>query len=85
MYMRIGDSYSILCTHLKISLFLLTNRALLGHFTLNFFFIFSKVLGPLDENEFQAEDFDLLEKITYSTSAEKIKALVKEMGNTSKR
>ncbi|XP_064502085.1 UDP-glucose:glycoprotein glucosyltransferase 2 isoform X5 [Pseudopipra pipra] len=43
-----------------------------------------RVLGPLDENEFYAEDFDLLEKITYSTSAEKIKALVKEMGNSSK-
>ncbi|XP_027530452.1 UDP-glucose:glycoprotein glucosyltransferase 2 isoform X4 [Neopelma chrysocephalum] len=43
-----------------------------------------RVLGPLDENEFYAEDFDLIEKITYSTSAEKIKALVKEMGNSSK-
>ncbi|XP_050188414.1 UDP-glucose:glycoprotein glucosyltransferase 2 isoform X4 [Myiozetetes cayanensis] len=43
-----------------------------------------RVLGPLDENEFSAEDFDLLEKITYSTSAEKIKALVKQMGNSSK-
>uniref|UniRef100_A0A8B9IWZ0 UDP-glucose ceramide glucosyltransferase-like 1 n=1 Tax=Amazona collaria TaxID=241587 RepID=A0A8B9IWZ0_9PSIT len=44
-----------------------------------------RVLGPLDENEFYAEDFNLLEKITYSTSAEKIKAIVKEMGNSSKR
>uniref|UniRef100_A0A672U8Q6 UDP-glucose ceramide glucosyltransferase-like 1 n=1 Tax=Strigops habroptila TaxID=2489341 RepID=A0A672U8Q6_STRHB len=43
-----------------------------------------RVLGPLDENEFYAEDFNLLEKITYSTSAEKIKAVVKEMGNSSK-
>ncbi|XP_041899579.1 UDP-glucose:glycoprotein glucosyltransferase 2 isoform X4 [Corvus kubaryi] len=43
-----------------------------------------RVLGPLDENEFSAEDFNLLEKITYSTSAEKIKAIVKEMGNSSK-
>ncbi|XP_071405469.1 UDP-glucose:glycoprotein glucosyltransferase 2 isoform X2 [Pithys albifrons albifrons] len=43
-----------------------------------------RVLGPLDENEFYAEDFNLLEKVTYSTSAEKIKALVKEMGNSSK-
>ncbi|KAL9866935.1 UDP-glucose:glycoprotein glucosyltransferase 2 isoform 2-T2 [Geothlypis trichas] len=43
-----------------------------------------RVLGPLDENEFHAEDFILLEKITYSTSAEKIKAIVREMGNSSK-
>ncbi|XP_054048102.1 UDP-glucose:glycoprotein glucosyltransferase 2 isoform X2 [Rissa tridactyla] len=43
-----------------------------------------RVLGPLEENEFYAEDFNLLEKITYSTSAEKIKAIVKEMGNSSK-
>uniref|UniRef100_A0A8B9VPR4 UDP-glucose glycoprotein glucosyltransferase 2 n=1 Tax=Anas zonorhyncha TaxID=75864 RepID=A0A8B9VPR4_9AVES len=39
-----------------------------------------KILGPLDKDEFYAEDFNLLEKITYSTSAEKIKAIVKEMG-----
>ncbi|KAI6078726.1 UDP-glucose:glycoprotein glucosyltransferase 2 [Aix galericulata] len=39
-----------------------------------------KVLGPLDKDEFYAEDFNLLEKITYSTSAEKIKAIIKEMG-----
>ncbi|XP_010193093.1 PREDICTED: UDP-glucose:glycoprotein glucosyltransferase 2-like, partial [Mesitornis unicolor] len=39
-----------------------------------------RILGPL----FYAEDFNLLEKITYSTSAEKIKAIVKEMGNSSK-
>ncbi|KAM6293155.1 UDP-glucose:glycoprotein glucosyltransferase 2 isoform 3-T6 [Porphyrio hochstetteri] len=43
-----------------------------------------RVLGPLGENEFYAEDFNLLEKITYSTSAEKIKSIVKEMGNSSK-
>jgi len=49
------------------------------------FFSLSKILGPLNENEFYAEDFDLLEKITYSTSAEKIKAIIKEMGNISKR
>ncbi|KAM8819785.1 UDP-glucose:glycoprotein glucosyltransferase 2 [Eudromia elegans] len=39
-----------------------------------------RILGPLDENEFYAEDFQLLEKITYATSAEKIKIIVKEMG-----
>uniref|UniRef100_A0A8C5UAY6 Uncharacterized protein n=1 Tax=Malurus cyaneus samueli TaxID=2593467 RepID=A0A8C5UAY6_9PASS len=44
-----------------------------------------RILGPLDESVFYAEDFNLLEKITYSTSAEKIKAIVKEMGNSSKR
>ncbi|XP_068038575.1 UDP-glucose:glycoprotein glucosyltransferase 2 isoform X3 [Anomalospiza imberbis] len=43
-----------------------------------------RVMGPLDENEFYVEDFNLLEKVTYSTSAEKIKAIVKEMGNSSK-
>lgn len=85
MYMGTGILYSILCTHLKISLFLLTNRAEHYWTFYPFFFFLSKVLGPLDENEFQAEDFNLLEKITYSTSAEKIKALIKEMGNTSKR
>lgn len=46
---------------------------------------FSKILGPLDKDEFYAEDFNLLEKITYSTSAEKIKAIVKEMGISTKR
>uniref|UniRef100_A0A8C8SRN2 UDP-glucose ceramide glucosyltransferase-like 1 n=1 Tax=Pelusios castaneus TaxID=367368 RepID=A0A8C8SRN2_9SAUR len=39
-----------------------------------------RVLGPLNENEFYTEDFHLLEKITFSTSAEKIKGVVKEMG-----
>ncbi|XP_064360688.1 UDP-glucose:glycoprotein glucosyltransferase 2 isoform X5 [Dromaius novaehollandiae] len=43
-----------------------------------------RILGPLDENEFYAEDFHLLEKITYSTSAEKIKTIVKEMGISTK-
>uniref|UniRef100_A0A8B9T8Q0 UDP-glucose ceramide glucosyltransferase-like 1 n=1 Tax=Anas platyrhynchos TaxID=8839 RepID=A0A8B9T8Q0_ANAPL len=43
-----------------------------------------KILGPLDKDEFYAEDFNLLEKITYSTSAEKIKAIVKEMGISTK-
>uniref|UniRef100_A0A8B9QEK0 UDP-glucose glycoprotein glucosyltransferase 2 n=1 Tax=Apteryx owenii TaxID=8824 RepID=A0A8B9QEK0_APTOW len=43
-----------------------------------------RILGPLDENEFYAEDFHLLEKKTYSTSAEKIKTIVKEMGISTK-
>ncbi|XP_072217611.1 UDP-glucose:glycoprotein glucosyltransferase 2 isoform X2 [Excalfactoria chinensis] len=43
-----------------------------------------RILGPLGENEFQTEDFNLLERITYSTSAEKIKAVVKEMGVNTK-
>ncbi|KAG6938824.1 UDP-glucose glycoprotein glucosyltransferase 2, partial [Chelydra serpentina] len=43
-----------------------------------------RVLGPLDENEFYTEDFHLLEKITFSTSGEKIKGVVKEMGISSK-
>ncbi|EMP29740.1 UDP-glucose:glycoprotein glucosyltransferase 2 [Chelonia mydas] len=43
-----------------------------------------RVLGPLDENEFFTEDFHLLEKITFSTSAEKIKSIVREMGISSK-
>uniref|UniRef100_A0A8C2U9X1 UDP-glucose glycoprotein glucosyltransferase 2 n=1 Tax=Coturnix japonica TaxID=93934 RepID=A0A8C2U9X1_COTJA len=43
-----------------------------------------RILGPLGENEFQTEDFNLLEQITYSTSAEKIKAVVKEMGVNTK-
>uniref|UniRef100_A0A674K6U8 UDP-glucose ceramide glucosyltransferase-like 1 n=1 Tax=Terrapene triunguis TaxID=2587831 RepID=A0A674K6U8_9SAUR len=43
-----------------------------------------RVLGPLDENEFYTEDFHLLETITFSTSAEKIKGVVKEMGISSK-
>uniref|UniRef100_A0A8C8SRU1 UDP-glucose ceramide glucosyltransferase-like 1 n=1 Tax=Pelusios castaneus TaxID=367368 RepID=A0A8C8SRU1_9SAUR len=44
-----------------------------------------RVLGPLNENEFYTEDFHLLEKITFSTSAEKIKGVVKEMGVNSQK
>ncbi|XP_060625468.2 UDP-glucose:glycoprotein glucosyltransferase 2 isoform X2 [Anolis sagrei] len=44
-----------------------------------------KIIGPLYENEFSVEDFDLLEKVTLSSGAVKIKALVKEMGVGSKR
>ncbi|XP_061648088.1 UDP-glucose:glycoprotein glucosyltransferase 2 isoform X4 [Phyllopteryx taeniolatus] len=40
-----------------------------------------RILGPLDEQEeFTAEDFQLLEKITRSSSAEKVKAQVKLTG-----
>ncbi|KAM9802668.1 UDP-glucose:glycoprotein glucosyltransferase 2 isoform 1-T1 [Syngnathus typhle] len=40
-----------------------------------------RILGPLEEHqEFTAEDFQLLEKITRSSSAEKVKAQVKLMG-----
>ncbi|KAM4795438.1 UDP-glucose:glycoprotein glucosyltransferase 2 [Rhinophrynus dorsalis] len=38
-----------------------------------------RILSPIDSNDFNEEDFHLLEKITYSTSAEKIKNLVKKM------
>uniref|UniRef100_A0A8B9KM71 UDP-glucose ceramide glucosyltransferase-like 1 n=1 Tax=Astyanax mexicanus TaxID=7994 RepID=A0A8B9KM71_ASTMX len=39
-----------------------------------------RILGPFTEDEeFSADDFHLLEKITLSTSAEKIKAKVKQM------
>ncbi|XP_019384043.1 PREDICTED: UDP-glucose:glycoprotein glucosyltransferase 2 [Crocodylus porosus] len=44
-----------------------------------------RILGPLDENEFYTEDFQLLEKITFSTSGEKIKAILKEMKISNKR
>ncbi|XP_053311337.1 UDP-glucose:glycoprotein glucosyltransferase 2 [Spea bombifrons] len=44
-----------------------------------------RVLSPIESNEFHEEDFNLLEKITYSTSAEKIKNLVKKMVPSSKR
>ncbi|KAH0624482.1 hypothetical protein JD844_031968 [Phrynosoma platyrhinos] len=44
-----------------------------------------RIIGPLEENELSAEDFDLLEKVTLSLGAVKIKALVKEMGVGSKR
>lgn len=64
---------------------MLTEETLLDILRLVTCFLYLKVLGPLDENEFYAEDFNLLEKITYSTSAEKIKAIVKEMGGSSKR
>ncbi|XP_031416204.1 UDP-glucose:glycoprotein glucosyltransferase 2 isoform X2 [Clupea harengus] len=41
----------------------------------------SRILGPFEEEEeLTAEDFQLLEKITLSTSAEKIRAKVKQMG-----
>lgn len=40
-----------------------------------------RVLGPFEEQEdFSAEDFHLLEKITLSGAAEKVKASVKQMG-----
>ncbi|XP_078118091.1 UDP-glucose:glycoprotein glucosyltransferase 2 isoform X2 [Sander vitreus] len=40
-----------------------------------------RILGPFDEQEeFTVEDFHLLEKITLSSSAEKVKAKVKLMG-----
>uniref|UniRef100_A0A8D0C769 UDP-glucose ceramide glucosyltransferase-like 1 n=1 Tax=Scleropages formosus TaxID=113540 RepID=A0A8D0C769_SCLFO len=38
-----------------------------------------RILGPFEE-EFELEDFHLLEKITLSASAEKIKGMVKSMG-----
>ncbi|XP_054830766.1 UDP-glucose:glycoprotein glucosyltransferase 2 [Eublepharis macularius] len=44
-----------------------------------------RVIGPLLENEFHTKDFDLLEKVTLSSAAMKIKTLVKEMGLGSKR
>uniref|UniRef100_A0A674F4Y4 UDP-glucose ceramide glucosyltransferase-like 1 n=1 Tax=Salmo trutta TaxID=8032 RepID=A0A674F4Y4_SALTR len=40
-----------------------------------------RILGPFeDEEEFNVEDFHLLEKITLSTTAEKVKARIKQMG-----
>ncbi|XP_070694105.1 UDP-glucose:glycoprotein glucosyltransferase 2 isoform X3 [Pempheris klunzingeri] len=40
-----------------------------------------RILGPFEEQEeFTVEDFHLLEKITLSSSAEKVKAKVKQMG-----
>ncbi|XP_066542592.1 UDP-glucose:glycoprotein glucosyltransferase 2-like [Hoplias malabaricus] len=45
-----------------------------------------RILGPFEEEEdFSADDFHLLEKITVSTSAEKIKAKVKQMSLTPKK
>uniref|UniRef100_A0A8C4YX64 UDP-glucose glycoprotein glucosyltransferase 2 n=1 Tax=Gadus morhua TaxID=8049 RepID=A0A8C4YX64_GADMO len=40
-----------------------------------------RILGPLgDQEEFTLEDFQLLEKMTWSSSTEKVKARVKHMG-----
>ncbi|MGH0134688.1 UNVERIFIED_CONTAM: hypothetical protein FKN15_036660 [Acipenser sinensis] len=45
-----------------------------------------RILGPFDENEeFHAEDFHLLEKITFSSSTEKIKVKIKHMGMKAKQ
>uniref|UniRef100_UPI003AAA24A0 UDP-glucose:glycoprotein glucosyltransferase 2 n=1 Tax=Centroberyx gerrardi TaxID=166262 RepID=UPI003AAA24A0 len=45
-----------------------------------------RILGPFEEQEeFTVEDFHLLEKITLSTSAEKVKAKVKQMGIKAKQ
>ncbi|XP_077946522.1 UDP-glucose:glycoprotein glucosyltransferase 2 isoform X3 [Gasterosteus aculeatus] len=45
-----------------------------------------RILGPFEEQEeFTAEDFQLLEKITRSASAEKVKAKVKLMGMKAKQ
>uniref|UniRef100_A0A8C5M005 UDP-glucose ceramide glucosyltransferase-like 1 n=1 Tax=Leptobrachium leishanense TaxID=445787 RepID=A0A8C5M005_9ANUR len=43
-----------------------------------------KVLSSVEESEFHEEDFQLLEKMTFSTSAEKIKNLVKKRSSSSK-
>uniref|UniRef100_A0A8C7J7H5 UDP-glucose ceramide glucosyltransferase-like 1 n=1 Tax=Oncorhynchus kisutch TaxID=8019 RepID=A0A8C7J7H5_ONCKI len=45
-----------------------------------------RILGPFeDEEEFNVEDFHLLEKITLSTTAEKVKARIKQMGSKGKQ
>ncbi|MED6239161.1 hypothetical protein ATANTOWER_002759 [Ataeniobius toweri] len=45
-----------------------------------------RILGPFEEQEeFTVEDFQLLERITLSGSAEKVKAKVKQMGIKSKQ
>uniref|UniRef100_A0A668AUE2 UDP-glucose ceramide glucosyltransferase-like 1 n=1 Tax=Myripristis murdjan TaxID=586833 RepID=A0A668AUE2_9TELE len=45
-----------------------------------------RILGPFEEQEeFIVEDFHLLEKIALSTSAEKVKAKVKQMGMKAKQ
>nr|XP_033804904.1 UDP-glucose:glycoprotein glucosyltransferase 2 isoform X2 [Geotrypetes seraphini] len=44
-----------------------------------------RIIGPIEENEFHIEDLDLLEQVTFTTSADKIKAIVKKMGIDSKR
>ncbi|KAL0963881.1 hypothetical protein UPYG_G00314810 [Umbra pygmaea] len=44
-----------------------------------------RILGPFDdEEELNTEDFDLLEKITLGSAADKIKARVKQMGKKGK-
>ncbi|XP_029460576.1 UDP-glucose:glycoprotein glucosyltransferase 2 isoform X2 [Rhinatrema bivittatum] len=43
-----------------------------------------RILGPIEENEFHMEDFHLLEQVSFTTSAEKIKAIVKNMEIDSK-
>uniref|UniRef100_A0A6Q2Y8C2 UDP-glucose ceramide glucosyltransferase-like 1 n=1 Tax=Esox lucius TaxID=8010 RepID=A0A6Q2Y8C2_ESOLU len=44
-----------------------------------------RILGPFeDEEEFSVEDFHLLEKITLRSTAEKIKARIKQMGRKGK-
>lgn len=48
---------------------------------LSAFFAFWQILGPFEEQEeFTVEDFHLLEKITLSGCAEKVKIKVKQMG-----
>lgn len=44
-----------------------------------------RIIGPLHRNEFNADDFDLLEKVTLNSAAAKIKTTVKEVGVGSKR
>uniref|UniRef100_A0A8C5A477 UDP-glucose ceramide glucosyltransferase-like 1 n=1 Tax=Gadus morhua TaxID=8049 RepID=A0A8C5A477_GADMO len=45
-----------------------------------------RILGPLgDQEEFTLEDFQLLEKMTWSSSTEKVKARVKHMGMKGKQ
>ncbi|KAM4046531.1 UDP-glucose:glycoprotein glucosyltransferase 2 [Anomaloglossus baeobatrachus] len=44
-----------------------------------------RILQNVNSQEFDEEDFHLLEKITYTTSAEKIKNLVKKIATPSKR
>lgn len=48
-------------------------------------YITNKILSNVNSNDFHEEDFHLLEKITYTTSAEKIKSLVKKIATQSKR
>ncbi|XP_074048017.1 UDP-glucose:glycoprotein glucosyltransferase 2 isoform X2 [Macrotis lagotis] len=44
-----------------------------------------RILGPLGENYFHAEDFQLLEKITLINSAKKIKTIIKDIEINPKR